>query len=164
MAINKKKSAILPLLINHERMPKEVEYQGYPIVREYKYLGVRFNNKVQVDADTTHKRKKAKHVLRQLNRLANKIQNVSARNLVYNALSFQKTNYMSEILATTSKDAKKFLAVQMGLKFTNTYNLHEKTERRLLWQAIGRETPDMVVRRKILKLEGKMRRMGEPIF
>jgi len=46
MTINKKKSAIIYHRINGKKLKKRREYHGYPIVSEYKYLGVVIDNKL----------------------------------------------------------------------------------------------------------------------
>ena len=58
MVINKKKSGILPLYKKYQASFHLTEFQGYPIVTSYKYLGVYFDNSLSMRDHLKHVQKK----------------------------------------------------------------------------------------------------------
>ena len=105
MEINKSKSAIVPMLLNHEKMPKEKSFNGYEFAESYKYLGVKFNNKFSPMGEILVRQKKTKQTYKQLYAIANSMKDFNARNMIFTSLGFAKTSYMSEILAVVDTKA-----------------------------------------------------------
>jgi len=67
MQINKKKSAIMYHKINSKKLKKRREYHGYPIVSEYKYLGVVIDSKLSFKQHLEYIRKKIKNGFKLIN-------------------------------------------------------------------------------------------------
>ena len=58
MIINKKKSAIMPLYRRRKKLEETEEYDGYPIVEKYKFLGIWIDNGLSLTNHLEHITKK----------------------------------------------------------------------------------------------------------
>ena len=67
MNINKKKSGIIYHKINGKKLRSRKQYHGYPIMSEYKYLGVIIDNKLSFKPHLEHIRNKINNGFKLIN-------------------------------------------------------------------------------------------------
>ena len=67
MKINKKKSGIIYHKINGKKLRKKKEYHGYPIMSEYKYLGIVLDSKLSFKPHLEHIRNKINNGFKLIN-------------------------------------------------------------------------------------------------
>ena len=90
--------------IDHERTKDEANLLGYPMISEYKFLGVVISDKLRFKTEAVSRKVKMKPVWKSLEQAALKISRRRHKYYALNTLGYSKANYMLDLLATLDKD------------------------------------------------------------
>ena len=147
----------------HARMPVDQEVNGYPLTPVYKYLGLEIKDSGIVTPAVQARHSRAVREKAASKRVLKYILPTALRAIVSNSFYCSKATYALPLIAPMSTAAREEWDKLLRITMKQTYAISEKANSLKIYKATMEPLPEMKLRERLLRLEGKLARFQTPL-